>query len=159
MFWKTRNPMRTLKNISLHITTTHCGFQCFTNNPPPTLNSVGACLIQINIFRCPSLITDIHLKTIGVGVLKISCRQKAAKTRRNKAIRDVKYLARHMPVLGNVHRFKIENCDIFLWRHFSARSSCYIITLIWQPKRFPWKTYLKEIVCPVFEIRHWIVTC
>ena len=26
----------------------------------------------------------------------------------NKAIRDGKYLARHMPVLGNVHPIKIE---------------------------------------------------
>ena len=31
----------------------------------------------------------------------------------NKAIRDGKYLARHMPVLGNVHPIKIENFDIF----------------------------------------------
>ena len=31
----------------------------------------------------------------------------------NKAIRDGKYLARHMPVLGNVHPIKIENVDIF----------------------------------------------
>ena len=30
----------------------------------------------------------------------------------NKAIRDGKYLARHMPVLGNVHPIKIENVDI-----------------------------------------------
>ena len=27
----------------------------------------------------------------------------------NKAIRDGKYLARHMPVLGNVHPIKIKN--------------------------------------------------
>ena len=47
------------------------------------------------------------------------------KTMDNKAIRDGKYLARHMPVLGNVHPIKIENFDIFSWRHFSARSSCY----------------------------------
>ena len=31
----------------------------------------------------------------------------------NKAIRYGKYLARHMPVLGNVHPIKIENVDIF----------------------------------------------
>ena len=31
----------------------------------------------------------------------------------NKAIRDGKYLARHMPVLGNVHPIKIENINIF----------------------------------------------
>ena len=33
---------------------------------------------------------------------------------------------RHMPVIGNVHPIKIENFDIFSWRHFSARSSFYI---------------------------------
>ena len=32
----------------------------------------------------------------------------------NKAIRDGKYLARHMPVLGNVHPIKIENVTSFL---------------------------------------------
>ena len=31
----------------------------------------------------------------------------------NKAIRDCKYLARHMPVFGNVHPIKLENVDIF----------------------------------------------
>ena len=30
----------------------------------------------------------------------------------NKAIRDGKYLARHMPVLGNVHPIKFENIDM-----------------------------------------------
>ena len=42
---------------------------------------------------------------------------------------------RHMPVLGNIHRIKIENCDIFSWRHFCSHEK-----------------YLKEIVGPVFEI-------
>ena len=36
----------------------------------------------------------------------------------NKAIRDGKYLARHMPVLGNVHPIKIENVDIFFVTSF-----------------------------------------
>ena len=36
----------------------------------------------------------------------------------NKAIRDGKYLARHMPVLGNVHPIKIENVDIFFVKSF-----------------------------------------
>ena len=35
------------------------------------------------------------------------------RTMNNKAIRDGKYLARHMPVLGNVHPIKIENFNIF----------------------------------------------
>ena len=34
------------------------------------------------------------------------------KNNTNKAIRDGKYLARHMPVLGNVQPIKIENVDI-----------------------------------------------
>ena len=36
----------------------------------------------------------------------------------NKATRDGKYLARHMPVLGNVHPIKIENVDIFFVTSF-----------------------------------------
>ena len=36
----------------------------------------------------------------------------------NKAIRDGKYLVRHMPVLGNVHPIKIENVDIFFVTSF-----------------------------------------
>ena len=36
----------------------------------------------------------------------------------NKAIRDGKYLARHMPVLGSVHPIKIENVDIFFVTSF-----------------------------------------
>ena len=67
----------------------------------------------------------------------------------NKAIRDGKYLAHHMPVLGNVHPIKIENFDIFSWRHFSARSSCYIINWYGYP-RGSHEKYLKEIVSPVF---------
>ena len=42
----------------------------------------------------------------------------------NKVIRDGKYLARHMPVLGNFHPIKIE---FFSLLHFSARSSFYIL--------------------------------
>ena len=76
----------------------------------------------------------------------------------NKAIRGGKYFTRHMPVLGNVHPIKIENVDIFSWRHFSARSSCYIINWYGYP-RGSHEKYLKEIVSPVFEIRYWIVTC
>ena len=65
---------------------------------------------------------------------------------------------RHMPVLGNVHPIKIEHFDIFSWRHFSARSSFYIIIWYDYPRGYHEK-YLKEIVSPGFEIRHWTVTC
>ena len=58
---------------------------------------------------------------------------------------------RHMPVLGNVHPIKIENLDIFSWRHFSARSSFYIFNWYAYPRGFHEK-YLREIVGPVFEI-------
>ena len=73
----------------------------------------------------------------------------------NKAIRYGKCLARHMSVLGNVHPIKIENFDIFSWRHFFARSSFYIINWYGYP-RGSHEKYLKEIVSPVFEIRQWI---
>ena len=56
---------------------------------------------------------------------------------------------RHMPVLANVHPIKIENFDIFSWRHFSARSSFYIINWYGYP-RGSHEKYLKEIVSPVF---------
>ena len=54
---------------------------------------------------------------------------------------------RHMPVLGNVHPIKIENFDIFSWRHFSARSSFYIINWYGYP-RGSHEKHLKEIVSP-----------
>ena len=65
-------------------------------------------------------------------------------TEYNKAIRDGKYLARHMPVLGNVHPIKIESFDIF--RDVISLLAQVVILLI--------EKYLKEIVSPVFEIRH-----
>ena len=48
------------------------------------------------------------------------------KNNMNKAIRDAKYLARHMSVFGNFHPIKIEFLYIFSLRHFSVRSSFYI---------------------------------
>ena len=64
---------------------------------------------------------------------------------------------RHMPVLGNVHLNKIEIFDIFSWRHFSARSSFYIINWYGYP-RGSHEKHLKDIVSPVFEKRHGVVT-
>ena len=32
----------------------------------------------------------------------------------------------HIPVLGNIPPIKIQNFDIFSWRHFSARSNFYL---------------------------------
>ena len=57
---------------------------------------------------------------------------------------------RHMPVLGNVHHIKIEYFDILSWRHFSARSSFYILNWKDYP-RGAHEKYLKEIVGPVFD--------
>ena len=68
----------------------------------------------------------------------------------NKAIRDGKYLA---PPHASAFYF-----DIFFGRHFTARSSFYIINWYGYP-RGSHEKYLKEIVSPVFEIRYWIVTC
>ena len=53
---------------------------------------------------------------------------------------------------------KSKNLIFFSWRHFSARSSFYIINWYGYP-RGSHEKYLKEIVSPVFKIRHWIVTC
>ena len=53
---------------------------------------------------------------------------------------------RHMPVLGNVHPIKIENFDIFSWRHFTARYP-----------RGSHEKYLKEIVaieCYMLNVAH-----
>ena len=50
-----------------------------------------------------------------------------------------------------------ENFDIFSWRHFSARSSFYIINWYgYLPKRFPWKTFERNCQSS-FEIRHWML--
>ena len=65
---------------------------------------------------------------------------------------------RHMPMLGNVHPIKIENFDIFSWRHFCARSRFFLI--------FNWYGYPRGSHEKIFEgncrssfwdIRHWIV--
>ena len=70
----------------------------------------------------------------------------------NKAIRDGKYLAPPHASAWQVHPIKIENFDMFSWRHFTARSSFYIIN--WYGyTRGSHEKYLKEIVSPVFEIR------
>ena len=91
---------------------------------------------------------NIGLFTIRFRLCKYSNRwiKDLFNTLFNKAIRDGKYLARHIPVLGNVHPIKIENFDMFSWRHFS---SCYIINWYGYP-RGSHEKYLKEIVSPVF---------
>ena len=69
----------------------------------------------------------------------------------NKAIRDGKYLARHIPVLGNVHPIKIENVDIFC-DVISLLARVFICLIDRATQEVPMDKYLKEIVCPVFEI-------
>ena len=70
----------------------------------------------------------------------------------SKAIRDGKYLARHMPVPGNVHPIKIQTFDVSSLRHFSARSRFYILINMAAQKVRSQEKHLKEIVGPVFEI-------
>ena len=70
----------------------------------------------------------------------------------NKAIRDGKYLARHMPVLSNVHPIKIEYFDIFCVTSFLCSLELFICLIDRATQDFPMKKYLKEIVGPVFEI-------
>ena len=53
---------------------------------------------------------------------------------------------------------KSKKIEKISWCHFSARSSFYIINWYGYP-RGSHEKHLKEIVSPVFEIRHWIVTC
>ena len=54
-------------------------------------------------------------------------------------------------MLGDVPPIKIENVDMFSWRHFSDRSSFYIFNWYSYPRNCDTK-YLKEIVGQVFEI-------
>ena len=51
---------------------------------------------------------------------------------------------RHMPVLGNVHPIKIENHDIFSWRHFTARSR-FILLIDTATQEVPMKNIWKKL--------------
>ena len=71
----------------------------------------------------------------------------------NKAIRDGKYLARHMPVLGNVHPIKIENVDIFFVTSF------HVILLIDTatqevPMKNIWKKLSVQFLRYAIELLH-----
>ena len=62
---------------------------------------------------------------------------------------------RHMPVLGNVHPIKIENFDIFSWRHFSDRSSVYIDTATQEvPMKNIWKKLSVQFLRYAIELLH-----
>ena len=67
----------------------------------------------------------------------------------NKAIRDGKYFAPPHASAWQVHLIQIEKFDIFSWRHFTARSSFYIINCYGYP-RGSHEKYLKEIFIPSF---------
>ena len=73
-----------------------CGF--FYENPTETGLAIKGLTWGLQNGACADSLADAHAAT-GFN--------------NNKAIRDGKYLARHMPVLGNVHPIKIENFDIF----------------------------------------------
>ena len=57
----------------------------------------------------------------------------------NKAIRDGKYLARHMPVLGNVHPIEIENVDIFFRDVISLLARVVILLIDTATQEVPMK--------------------
>ena len=61
---------------------------------------------------------------------------------------------RHMPVLGNVHPIKIENFDIFSWRHFTARSSFYIINWYGYPRGSHEKILSVQFLRYAIELLH-----
>ena len=58
---------------------------------------------------------------------------------------------RHMSVLGNGHPIKIERFDIFR-DVISLLALVFIFLIDRATQELPMKTYLKEIVGPVFEI-------
>ena len=60
---------------------------------------------------------------------------------------------RHMPVLGNVHPTKIENSNIFR-DVISLLARVFILLIDMATQEVHMKKHLKEIVCPVFEMRH-----
>ena len=75
-----------------------------------TLSGGGYETIQLHRFQAA---TECFAETIDpVCIPPHSEVMLWAKLKTNKAIRDGKYLARHMPVLGNVYPIKIENFDI-----------------------------------------------
>ena len=57
----------------------------------------------------------------------------------NKAIRDGKYLACHMPVLGNVQPIKIENVDIFFRDVISLLARVVILLIDTATQEVPMK--------------------
>ena len=66
----------------------------------------------------------------------------------NKAIRDGKYLARHMPVLGNVHPIKIENVDIFFRDVISLLAQVAILLIDTATQELPMKNIWKKLSVP-----------
>ena len=63
----------------------------------------------------------------------------------NKAIRDGKYLARHMPVLGNVHPTKIENVDIFFRDVISLLARVVILLIDTATQEVPMNNIWKKL--------------
>ena len=68
---------------------------------------------------------------------------KFVKTIYNKAIRDGKYLARHMPVLGNVHPIKIKN--IFFRDIISLLARVFILLIDTATQEVPMKNIWKKL--------------
>ena len=63
----------------------------------------------------------------------------------NKAIRDGKYLARYMPVLGNVHPINIEHFDILLCDVISLLARVVILLIDKATQEVPMKHILKKL--------------
>ena len=80
------------------------------------------------------------------------------KTCINKAIRDGKYLARHMPVLGNVHPIKIENVDIFFRDVISLLARVVILLIDMATQEVPmtniWKKLSVQFLRYAIELLH-----
>ena len=58
---------------------------------------------------------------------------------------------RHMPVLSNIHSIKIENCDVFSWRHsLLARVFIFLIDSM-ATQEVPMKIIWKEFSVQFFS--------
>ena len=73
------------------------------------------------------------------------CFEKYANTICNKTIRDGKYLARHMPVFGNVHPIKLENVDNFFRDVISLLARVVILLIDTATQEVPMKNILKKL--------------
>ena len=72
----------------------------------------------------------------------------------NKAIRDGKYLALPMPVLGNVHPIKIEKKGYFFVTSFSLLARVFVLLIDTAAQEVPMKNIWKKLSVYVQFLRY-----